>query len=116
MPLAVGDVADVGRLDAEHAMAAVLEIRQQRAVIGADIDDQIVRAQSQHGGGFAVQVGEIVAQQFGGAAGVGIFRREDDDRIDREPELHQVAVTAMQEIGRKPRLLARHLGRSAPSG
>ena len=57
----------------------------------------------------ALQVGEIVAQQLGGAAGVGIFRREDDDRIDREAELHQVAVAAMQQVGRKPRLLARHL-------
>src|ERR1019366_88787 len=61
------------------------------------------------GGGFAVQVGEIVAQQFGGAAGVGIFRREDDDRIDRQAQLHQVAIATMQEIGREPRLLARLL-------
>ena len=60
-------------------------------------------------GGFALQVGEIVAQQLGGAAGVGIFRREDDDRIDREAELHQLAVAAVQQVGRKPRLLARHL-------
>ena len=72
----VGDVADIGRLDAEHAVAAVLEVRQQRAVVRADIDHEIVFAQAQHGGGFALQIGEIVAQQFGGAAGVGIFRRE----------------------------------------
>ena len=57
---------------------------------------------------FALQVGEIVAQQFGGAAGVGIFRREDDDRIDRQAELHQVALAAMQQVGREPGLLARH--------
>ena len=38
----VGDVADIGRLDAEHAVAAVLEVRQQRAVVGADIDNEIV--------------------------------------------------------------------------
>ena len=49
----VGDVADVGRLDAQHAMAAVLEVRQQRAVVGADIDNQIVFAETQHRGGFA---------------------------------------------------------------
>ena len=38
----VGDLADVGRLDAEDAMPAVLEVRDQRAVIGADIDNEIV--------------------------------------------------------------------------
>ena len=106
---AVGDVADVGRLDAEHAVAAFLEIRQQRAVVGADIDDEVLRPEAEHGGGFAVQVGEIVAQQLGGAAGVGIFRREDDHRIDGKAELHQVALLAMQQIGGEPRLLARDL-------
>src|ERR1019366_4406063 len=35
----VSDVANVRRLNAEHAMAAALEVRQQRAVVGADIDD-----------------------------------------------------------------------------
>ena len=34
-----GDIADVGRLDAEHAAAAVPEARQQRAVIGTNIDN-----------------------------------------------------------------------------
>ena len=63
----------------------------------------------EHRAGFGAEIGEIVAQQLGGAAGVGIFRREDDDRIDREPELHQLALAAIQEIGRKPRLLPRHL-------
>ena len=90
-------------------MAAFLEIRQQRAVIGADIDDEIV--------GFPApasptdsraELGEIVAQQLGGAAGVGIFRRKDDDGIDREAELHQLAVAAMEQVGREPRLLPRH--------
>ena len=33
---------DIGRLDAENAVAALLEIRDQRAVVGADVDDEIV--------------------------------------------------------------------------
>ena len=37
-----GDVADVGRLDAQHAMAAVLKVRQERAVVGADIVLQLI--------------------------------------------------------------------------
>ena len=104
---AVGDIADVGRLDAEHTVAAVLEIRQQRAVIGTDIDHEIVFAEAEHGGGLALQLGEIVAQQLGGAAGVGIFGREDDHRVDGEAELHQVAARAVQQAGRKPWLLVR---------
>ncbi len=63
----VGDVADVGRLDAENAVAGFLEVRNQRAVIRADIDHQILFGQAQHRRAFALQFGEIVAQQFGGA-------------------------------------------------
>ncbi len=65
-------------------------------------------AEAQHAGRLALQVGEIVAQQFGGAAGIGIFGREDNGGIDRQAELHQLAIAAMQEIGREPRLLMRH--------
>ena len=113
---AVGDVADIGRLDAEDAVAAVLEVRQQRAVVGADIDDEIVLAEAEHGGDLAVQIGEIVAQQIGGAAGVGIFRREDDDRIDREAELHQVAVRGNAAGWSETTAAGAGPGRSAPSG
>jgi hypothetical protein len=104
----IGDVADIGRLDAEHAVAALLKIRQQRAVIGTDIDHEIVIAETEHGGALALQIREIVAQQFGSAAGVRIFRRKYNNGVDREAELHQVAIAAMQKVGRKPRLLARH--------
>ena len=63
-----------------------------------------------------IELGEIVAQELGHAAGVGIFRREDDDRIDREAELHQLAVAAIQQRRRKPGQLARHLADRRPSG
>jgi len=105
----VGDGADVGRLDAEHAVAAALEVRQQRAVVRADVDDEVERSELQHGRGFGIELGEIIPQQLGGAAGVGIFRRKDDDRIDREAELHQIALGAMEQVGGKPGLLPRHL-------
>ena len=39
---AIGDLAHIRRLDAEDAMSAFLEIRDQRAVIRADIDDEVV--------------------------------------------------------------------------
>ena len=88
----IGDFGHIGRLDAKDAMAALLEIRNQRAVVGADIDDQVILAEREHLGRLGVKLGEIVAQHLGHATGVGIFRREDDDRIDRKPELHQLAV------------------------
>jgi hypothetical protein len=103
------DLTDLGRLDAEDAVAAVLEVREQRAIVGADIDNEIIRGELEQGGSFRVELGEIVAQQLGGAAGVGIFGREDDDGIDCQAELHQVALGAVQEMSREPRLLPRHL-------
>ena len=105
----ISNVADIGRLDAKHAVAGVLEVRQQRAIVGADIDHHIVFAQAQHGGGFTLQISEIVSQQFSGPTGIRIFRRENDDGINCQAELYQVTVAAVQEVGRKPRLLAWHL-------
>ena len=65
--------------------------------------------QAEHLRRLGVELGEVVAQQLGHAAGVGIFRREDDHRIDREAELHQLAVAAIEQRGRKPGQLPRHL-------
>ena len=100
-----GDLADLGRLDAENAVA--LEIRKQRPVVRADIDDEVLRPELQHCRRLRIEFGKIVPQQLGGAAGVGIFGRKDDDGIDRQAELHQVALAAVQEVGWKPRLLPR---------
>ena len=44
----VGDLRHVGRLDAENAVAALLEVRDQRAVVRADVDHQIVLAETEH--------------------------------------------------------------------
>jgi len=45
---AVGDLRHVCRLDAENAMATVLEIGNERAVVRADIDDKIILAEAKH--------------------------------------------------------------------
>src|SRR5262249_17984286 len=105
----IRNITDISRLDAKHAVAGVLEVRQQRAVIGANIDHHIFFAQVQHAGGFALQISEIVSQQFSGPAGVGIFRRENDYGINCQAELYQVTVAAVKEFGWEPRLLAWHL-------
>src|SRR5262245_21140804 len=57
----VGDVADVGWLDPEHTLAAILEIRQERAVIRSDVYDQVLAGEAEHGRALALQVGEVVA-------------------------------------------------------
>ena len=106
---AVGNLADIGRLDAEDPVAAALEVRQQRAVVRADVNDQVRRRELEQRGSLGIKVGEIVPQQLGGAAGVGVLGREDDDGIDGKAELHQLALFAVQEIGREPGLLARDI-------
>ena len=37
------DLAHFRRLDAEHAVAGLLEVREQRAVVRADVDDEVLR-------------------------------------------------------------------------
>ena len=67
-------------------------------------------------GDFGVELGEIVAQQLGHAAGVGIFRREDDHRIDRKAELHQLAIAAIAAAWSETTAAGAAPGRPAPSG
>jgi hypothetical protein len=91
----ISNVADIGRFDAKHAVAGVLKIRQQRAIVGADIDHHIVFAQAQHGGGFTLQISEIISQQLSCPTGIRIFRRENNDG-STTAELYQVTLAAVQ--------------------
>ena len=102
-----GNLAHVGRLDAEHAVTAGLEVGEERAVVRADIDDEVGRRERQQRRGFGIKLGEVVAQELGGAAGVGIFGGKDDDGVYCKPELDKLAAGAVQELGGKPGLLAR---------
>ena len=101
------DLEGVGRLDAAHAVAALVEIRQQRAVVRPDVDRQRLfpdRIEPHH---FVVQLGEVLAQDARRAARVGVVRREQDCGIDDEAELHELAVRAVQQLRRIGRLLVR---------
>ena len=62
----------------------------------SDIDNEIVFTEAEHLGRLGIELSKVVAQQLGHAAGVGIFRWKDDDRVDREAELHELAVTAVE--------------------
>ena len=69
----VSDIPDVGRPDAEYTLTAVLEIQEQGAIVRADINDRSLSPRPSMAA-LSLQVGKIVAQQFGGAARVGVFR------------------------------------------
>ena len=101
-----GDFPHIGRLDTEDAV--VLEVREQGPVVRADVDDELLWPELQHGRSFRIELGKIVAQQLGRAARVGILGRKDDDGIDRQAELHQIAICTVEKVGGKPRLLPRH--------
>jgi hypothetical protein len=105
----VGDLGDVGRLDAEDAVAAVLEVGDQRAVIRPDINSKIFLAETEHLRRFGIKISEVFPQDPGHATGVGVLGRKDDHGINGEAKLNQFAIRAMQQVGRKPGLLALNL-------
>ncbi len=80
----VSHLRDVGWFDAKNPMTAFLEIRDQRAVVRSDVDGKVIFGKPKHFGGFGIQLRKVVAKDTCHAAGVGIFRRKDDDRIDSE--------------------------------
>ena len=58
---------------------------------------------------FALQFGEVVAQDLRRPAGVGILGRKQNRRIDDQAELHELALLAVQDFGGVGRLLVRAL-------
>src|ERR1700722_3324212 len=91
-PARLGDLADIGRLDAENAMPRGVKIRQQCAVVGADVDDEIVLPESDQRSRLAVEPSKVLAQNPGRAAGIGVARREQDFGIEAEAELNEFAT------------------------
>src|SRR6201987_3484518 len=58
----VGVVGGKRGLDAEHGMPAVVKIGEQSAIVGTDIDAEIIGPERKHISAVAVEIGEIVAQ------------------------------------------------------
>ena len=77
-------------------MTALLEIQYQGAVVRSDVDGEVIFGKFKHARCFGIELREVVAQYPCHAAGIRIFRREDDDRIDREAQLNQFAIRAMK--------------------
>ena len=94
------ELAGVGRLDAADPMPAAMEVAEQRAVVRSDVDDQVLLRERKQLHHLAVQLGEVLAQDAGRAAGVRVVRREDDVRVHDQPELHQRA--RLRSAGARP--------------
>ena len=103
-----GDLARVGRLDSLHPMSAALEVGEQRAVVGSDVDDEVLCLELEQLVGLFVQRRKIVAQNARCATRVGIARRKDDLWIDGQPELHELALRTIEQVGRVGGLLGRN--------
>src|SRR5215467_1112004 len=88
--VAVRDLGDVvGRIDAEHAGALILESPKQHADIAADVDDKIVGAEAQYVHG---RFGEFLPMTTTGGGGRGFIwvvvaiedlRRHDVVELDK---------------------------------
>ena len=89
-------------------MSAALEIGQQCAVVGSNVDDEVLCLELEQLVGLFVQRRKIVAQDARCAARVGIARRKDDLWIDSQSELHELALRTIEQVGRVGGLLGRN--------
>ena len=88
----------VGRLNPKHAHAVFLEVAQERAVVGTDVDDQLIGFERIKGFHFAREFGKVLAKDFRRAAGVWIRRWKKNCRIHDQSELGESAVLAKQQL------------------
>src|SRR5258708_6723165 len=86
------------------------KVAQERAIVGADIDDQIARVHAHNLSTLPIEIREILAQYPRCPAGIGVLRWKQDARIDDQTKLHEFAAIAVQHQRWIPRLLA---GRTA---
>ena len=85
-----------GRFDPDRpAAVALLELGEQRPVVRADVDHQVVLVDGELGG----QVVEVVVQLAAVAGRVRIVRREHLGRVDDHTELNEGAVIAAIAAG-----------------
>ena len=104
------DLRDVGRLDAEHAHAFLLEALEQRPVVRADVDREVVGAEPEPFGDVVREAPEVLLEQARHRGAVRVLGEEDDLRRSRVVELREPAARAAAEDERKVRLrLAQHL-------
>ena len=85
-------------VDAQNPAAPVLEVGQQRAVVGADVDDKRGAVEAQPVPAPFEQVREILPENACGTARVGIPRRKQDFRVHLAADLHQVRVRAVEKL------------------
>ena len=96
------------RFDAQHPVPALQEIAEQRAVVRADVDHQIIGRERQHRHRLHIQVGEVLAQDAGRAGQVGIAKGKQHLGIDLEADLDMAAGRAADHLERERRLFDWH--------
>ncbi len=109
-PAQLGDVA--GEVDADSADPALLERRDERAVVGAELDDRPGRV------GLLQPVREAreVAHEAGDRAGLERVVLKEDRRVDRIGDLHARARLADRDLERVRALCRDLLGGQEAAG
>src|ERR1700674_4735312 len=85
------EFAYVSRCNPEDLVAVILKVLEQCAVVGTNVNHQVLGPKSEQFAGFAVQFRKILAQNARSPAGIGISWRENDLRVHAEPQLYQFA-------------------------
>src|SRR6202011_1464733 len=93
-----GQLRRVRRLNAEDSHAVFLEVAQERAVVGADIDDQLLWLEWIKRVHLARKLGEIFTEDFRRAAGVGIRWREKNRGVYGQSKLSEGAIFTKQQL------------------
>src|SRR5437899_9990304 len=58
----VREVRDVCRLDPQDTATPLLEVGEERAIVGADVDDEVLGTQAEKRRRLSLKLGEVLAQ------------------------------------------------------
>src|SRR5579862_9461605 len=100
-------IAHLARLNPKDAMPDIFEIAEQRAVVRANVDGEILWFHRQHGLRLGIKFGEIVPKDLRRAARIRILRRKKNFFVHDESQLNQRAPRALQPKRGISRLLLR---------
>src|SRR5260370_12413342 len=94
-----------GWLNAGHPMAARLVVAEQCAVVRSDVHNQIIVRQFNFRANFAIKLSEVLAENAGRSAGIGIFGRKQDIWLHGKSQLHEMAGSTITNLSGDPQYL-----------